>query len=121
VESGTAILDKDVFGKGLPVLRTLQSPTSAEFGIDVPAAGRYDLRVRCASEETRPVTVLLNGRNLTDGFCALATVGYMPTAQQWQSAGVYEFPKGKVRLRLESSAPFPHISTIALVPWERTK
>lgn len=58
---------------------------------------------------------------MTDGFCLLATGGYMPTYQQWQGAGVYEFPKGKVRLRLESSAPFPPISTIALVPWERKK
>jgi hypothetical protein len=58
---------------------------------------------------------------LTDGFCALATGGYMPASQQWQTAGVHEFPKGNIRLRLESGGPFPHISTIALVPRERKR
>ena len=94
MRSGTAMVDKDVYGKGLPVLRTSQLPTWAEFGIDVPAAGQYDLRVRCASEIARPVTVSLNGRMLTDGFCALATGGYMPASQRWQTAGYTDSPRG---------------------------
>ena len=60
-------------------------------------------------------------RKLTGGFCALATGGYMPASQQRQTAGIHEFPMGNVRLRLESVGPFPHISTIALVPWERKR
>jgi hypothetical protein len=121
VRAGNAILDKDAYGIGLPVVRSKQLPTWAEFEIDVPSAGQYDLRVRCASEAPRPVTAYLNGLKITEGFCGLTTGGYTPVSQKWQTAGVHEFPKGKVRLRLESPNPFPHISTIALVPWERKK
>jgi hypothetical protein len=121
LRDGTVILDKDVFGVGLPVIRSSKLPSWAEFDVEIPVAQRYDLRVRCASEAARPVSVLLNEIKLTDTFCALPTGGYMASSQQWQTSGPYEFPKGRVRLRLESPLPFPCISSIAFVPDEHGK
>lgn len=94
MHAGTAIIDRTEFGIGLPVVRTLTVPTAAEYSIQLPAAGRYELRGRCASEAVRPVTVSANGRKLTESFCALSTGGYYPQNQEWQSSGIYEFPKG---------------------------
>jgi hypothetical protein len=119
MHSGTAMVDTINFGTiGLPVIRTrtLAVPTTAEYWIPLPAAGRYELRGRCASETSRPVSVSVNGRKLTEMFCGLPTGGYGPSNQQWQSSGVYEFPKGSVSLILNSAMPFPHISEIAIIP-----
>jgi hypothetical protein len=113
---GTAALDQTMFGAGLPILRTSTFPTWAEFGINVPNTGRYEVRARCASEGPRPVILKMDRRLLADDFCGLPTGGYYPKDQRWQTSGTYEFPKGSAMLRLESTQPFPHISAIALVP-----
>jgi hypothetical protein len=54
-------------------------------------------------------------------FCGNPTGGYYPAAQRWFPGGVFNIPKGKLVLRLESNGPFPHLDKIALVPMRSPK
>ena len=99
----------------MPVLYTLGSPPFlAGYSLKVPADGDYDLAIRYASPEPRPVLLNLNGKDV--GYvCAIATGGAQGHFQRWVAGGRHRLPRGDVRLRLSANQAFPHLTMLRLV------
>jgi hypothetical protein len=99
----------------IPALYTLGSPPFlAGYSLKVPADGDYDLAIRYASPEPRPVLLNINGKDV--GYvCAIATGGAGGNFQRWVAGGRHRLPRGDVRLRLSANQVFPHITMLRLV------
>jgi hypothetical protein len=85
----------------------------ADYAVALPSAGRYEIDVRCASGEPRPLQLLLNGR-VAAVVCGLATGGFMQQQQRWFAGGIFALPAGLNQLSLASEGPFPAVSMIRL-------
>jgi hypothetical protein len=114
--AGNVVRDSTDFGVGLGVIRSSIMPSFAEYEIPIPSAGPYEVAIRYATEELRPVTIRLNGEMSGTSVCTDTTSGYNPANQLWQSAGDFSFKTGANVLRIESAGPFPHISKLAIIP-----
>jgi hypothetical protein len=116
LRAGNAVVDRTTFAHSIAVLTTPQPPGWAEFEVTLPAGGVYEVRARYATEQGRPVKLLVNGKEVVRDLGRLPTGGYGQEQQKWTSWGEHELPGGKVTVRLESDGPFPHIHQIAFVP-----
>jgi hypothetical protein len=116
LRAGNAVVDRTTFAHSIAVLTTPQPPGWAEFEVTLPAGGVYEVRARYATEQGRPVKLLVNGKEVVRDLGRLPTGGYGQEQQKWTSWGEHELPGGKVTVRLESDRPFPHIHQIAFVP-----
>jgi hypothetical protein len=96
-----------------PVMGSRAVPARAEYVVVVPTGARYEIAVRCASGEPRPLQLLLNGQ-LAAVVCGQPTGGWMQQHQLWVTGGVFPLPKGWNRLALASDGPFPAVSMIRL-------
>ncbi len=112
--SGNVVVDTTYYGLGIGVVTSPTYPAFAEYAIRVPSAGRYDVLIRYASGEPRPVRLLLNGNAVSADACSDETGGFDPLHQLWQKAGSFEFSAGANLLRFETSGPFPHIDKFAI-------
>lgn len=119
LSSGNVVVDDSNYGIGIGVIVSPIYPAHVEYQIPLQEAGRYQLRIRCASLDSRPVTVLINGSLATRTGCPEPTGGFDPAHQQWQVAGAYDFNGGVNTIRMESSGPFPAINRLGLVPLAR--
>jgi hypothetical protein len=97
-----------------PVIGSRAVPARAEYVVIVPTGAPYEIAVRCASGESRPLQLLLNGQ-LAAVVCGQATGGYLQEHQLWFTAGVFPLLKGWNRLALVSDGPFPAVSMIRLI------
>ncbi|HEY2839788.1 MAG TPA: DUF1553 domain-containing protein [Pirellulales bacterium] len=99
------------------ILNRGELPNFVEYELQIPRAGPYQLELRYAAAEARPVQILLNGK-LRKSSAAVATTGsWFADSQRWSPEGVFQLPVGKVVLRLQrAGGPFPHFDRIALVP-----
>jgi hypothetical protein len=114
--SGNVVVDNSTFGAGIGAIVSPVYPAHVEYDVPLRNAGRYELRIRCASLDPRPVTVLINGALAARNGCPEPTGGYDPTHQQWQVVGAYGFNAQINTIRLESNGPFPVVNKLALVP-----
>jgi hypothetical protein len=114
---GTAVADYASFGHGIGVVVTASVvPAFVEYDLKVPSEGHYDMYIRYAAAEPRPMTVAVNGREITESACSEVTGGWDPSRQRWQKAGSFYLAAGSNRLRLSRSGVFPAIDKIALRP-----
>jgi cytochrome c553 len=114
---GNAVRDTTNYGKGLGVIITDKAPVSAEWDVDLPTEGRYQVEIRYAAEEARPVRLLVNGKAVKTDAAGGATGSWMPDGQRWEAQGVYKFLAGANRIKIErKDGPLPHISRLLIVP-----
>ena len=85
-----------------------QAQNEAEYAVDLPSAGTYQMAVLYASGEPRPVHFFVNGQDVKE-VCQLATGGWGPSDRSWSSAGVFQLSGGANRIGLASQGPFPPI------------
>jgi hypothetical protein len=115
---GNVLKDGAFFGKGIGVLVNAgQYPNFTEYEVTVPSAGPYQLDLRYAAGDTRPVQVLLNGTLLASNAAGRVTGGFFPEQQQWHAEGVFRLQAGKNVVRLERSSFFPHVDKLLLTPF----
>ena len=105
--SANVTVDTTFYGVGIGVITTPRSPAYAEYQVRLPAAGPYEIRLRCASAESRPLSLGIDGRTVSRAACGEPTGGYDPAHQSWQIAGRYELGQGLHKVRLERSGAFP--------------
>jgi hypothetical protein len=95
-------------------------PNFAEFDVDLATAGDYQLDVRYAAAEARPIKILINGVVRRSDAAGRVTGTWYPDSQTWFAEGIYRFHAGANTIRLERSEPFPHIDKFAIRPAPRT-
>ena len=70
--------------------------------------------MRCASVDSRPLQLLLNGHTAAV-VCGLPTGGFMQPQQRWFSGGAFPLPAGLNQIVLASDTPFPAVSMLRLI------
>jgi hypothetical protein len=117
LDYGNVQLDRSSLAEApyVPVLYSLGSPPfMAAYSINVPEEGAYDLAIRYASPDPRPVLLNIDGKDV--GYvCTIATGGAQGGFQRWVTGGRHRLQRGDVRLRLLAQQAFPHITMLRLV------
>lgn len=115
--SGNVIRDKTGFGKGIGVLVNRgEFPNRTEYDVDVPTAGSYQLDLRYASGEARPIRVYANGLIVASNAAGQVTGGFYPQHQKWFAEAVIPLRAGVNHLKFERESYFPHIDKFLLLP-----
>jgi hypothetical protein len=98
-----------------PVLHSVGPPPyRVRYEFEVPLEGEYELTIRYASAEPRPVLLSIDGRPV--GYaCTVATGGSSAVFQHWRFGGRYPLGRGPHTLELASQSPFPAIHALRLV------
>jgi cytochrome c553 len=117
-DRGNANKDFVVYGKGIGIIHTTALPTTAEWDVTVPKAGFYQIDLRYASGEKRPVHLMLNGKVVKADAAGQVTGSFQPEGQKWEAQGLYLFNAGKNTVRIECDNSIPHFDKllIASVP-----
>ncbi|MBX3112700.1 MAG: DUF1549 domain-containing protein [Fimbriimonadaceae bacterium] len=109
--------DTTGYGKGVGVVYNVGTfPNQAEYSVTVPTAGPYQLDVRYASGDPRPVRVLVNGGLALSSAAGQVTGGFYPAQQRWSAEGVVVLRAGSNTVQFERDSYFPHIDKFLLVP-----
>jgi hypothetical protein len=96
------------------VLRAADAPPySVTYVMDAPADGAYELSIRYASAQPRPLLLTINGVNAAMA-CGAPTGGDTEEAQQWLSAGKLRLHTGPVSIGLSSDRAFPSVTFLRL-------
>jgi len=101
---------------GIFILNGNFTPNYAEYDIEVAQAGAYQLELKYAAGDSRPVKLYLNGRLLTEEAAAGVTGGFGNGDAKWMVEGVVALNEGKNVLRLERPGGTPHFDKVGLVP-----
>jgi len=88
-------------------------PYAATYQLNVPDDGVYQLAIRYASAQPRPVAVTVNGQAIGMA-CATPTGGNAPNFQRWGVAGRLHLARGPVSIGVSSNQPFPVLSFLRL-------
>lgn len=114
---GNVLKLTDGYGAGIGVIINAgPTPNFAEYSIDIATAGTYQLAVRYAALESRPLQILLNGQPIAKKACAQTTGSWNPDGQRWHAESTCQLSPGKATLRFERDGPIPHLDRFALIP-----
>ena len=114
---GTADKTDLGYGDGIGIILSFAATnTRAEYTINVPKAGEYDLEFRYAALESRPVKVSVDGRVVLPKAAGDTTGGWNPEHQAWRPVGKVSLAEGKTVLAVEAVGLLPHIDKIAVLP-----
>ena len=104
----------DRWGDGVGVLHSVrqEQPQYAEYEVQAREGGPWSIRVRYASQEGRPLTVLADDTEVATGACGEATGGFSIEDLRWETIEV-DLPKGTSRIRFERNGSFPHLEKIS--------
>jgi hypothetical protein len=89
-------------------------PYSATYQMNVPDEGAYELAIRYAAAQPRPVIVSVNGQPVGRA-CERPTGGDSALYQRWGLAGRLRLSRGPLQIALSSDQPFPVLSFLRLV------
>ena len=109
---GNLQVDTTNWGKDCGVL--LQSGF-AEYDIELPVDGQYQIELRYAAKEARPVKLSLDGQLLRADAARATTGGWFVANQRWHVEGLYDAKAGKHVLRIERDGAVPHIDKVLIV------
>jgi hypothetical protein len=90
-------------------------PGGAEYRIDIPRDGIYQVAVLYASGEPRPLRVFLDGQEVAHAACAEPTGGWTSANQKWGLVGSFRLQPGSRDLALVSDGAFPVVRMIRVV------
>ncbi len=112
---GNVIQDFTVYGSPIGVIYNRgELPNVAEYDVAVPEEGKYQLDLRYAAAELRPVLVFVNGLLVSASAAGRVTGSWTPEGQSWEVVEVASFGAGRNTIRLERAGPFPHFDKLAL-------
>jgi len=118
-KSGTADKVDTGYGEGIGVILSYDpTHTRAEYSITVPRAGDYDLELRYAALESRPVRIAVDGKPILPQAAKETTGGWNPEHQAWKPEGRVRLVEGKNTLAIEAHGLLPHIDKLAILPTE---
>jgi hypothetical protein len=114
---GNAQKLKDGYGAGIGVIiNGGKLPNVAEYDIDVPSDGTYQIALRYAAQASRPTVLSVGGKVVRADAAGEATGSWNPDGQKWFAEVLVPLTQGKTTIRLECAGPFPHFDKLALLP-----
>jgi Protein of unknown function (DUF1553)/Protein of unknown function (DUF1549)/Planctomycete cytochrome C len=118
-KKGTADKAFTGYGEGIGIILSYKPEnTRAEYMITVPKAGDYELELRYAAMESRPVRVSVEGKVVLPQAAKGTTGGWNPEHQAWKPEGRLTLAEGKNTLAIEAIGLLPHIDKLAILPIE---
>ena len=84
----------------------------AEYDIELPAAGRYQLRLKYAAMASRPAILKINGEPVKKDAMKNITGGWDLGSQQWHREGTFDFRSGTNVIRIERDGTVSHLSLL---------
>ena len=109
-------VDFDRWGSGVGVVHTIRPDELqfAEYHYEVLVPGRHEIRVRYASDEERPLRVLVDGELIDNEFCGDETGSFTPERMQWDMID-FELDRGMHVIRLEREDSYPHLDRLFFI------
>lgn len=105
------------YGEGIGVLVNAgPTPNFAEYDIACNDSGVFQLEIRHAAAESRPVRILVDGVIVFPDALTGVTGSWFPDTQSWTIAGYVELSGSEHTLRIERDGPFSHIDKLLLTP-----
>jgi cytochrome c553 len=116
-DRGNVNRDFVTYGQGIGVIHSPGTPPDfAEWDVNLPQTGVFQIELRYAAAESRPVRMLLNSRLIRDNTAGQVTGSWQPEGQRWEAQGRFRLQAGKNTLRIERASYIPHFDKILLVP-----
>jgi len=114
---GNVLINTTGYGAGIGViLNRGELPNVVEYKLAVAADDYYQLELRFAAAESRPVRIFVDGQ-LVNALAAVGVTGsWNPDTQRWSVGCVLPLGVGQHTIRLTRDGPFPHFDKLALVP-----
>ena len=113
-DRGTARPD-ELYGKGIGIISDKGAAlTWAEYDIDLPAEGTYQVEFRYAAKASRPGKLAINGKVVNEKSMAQVTGTWFPDSQRWFVEGRYKFNAGRNTLRFEATSLMSHLDKIVV-------
>jgi cytochrome c553 len=114
--AGNVLKDRDNYGAGIGVVLNQGTlPNLAEYQIEVPTGGVYQIEARYAALESRPIELWIDEFLLRSDGLAPTTGSWYPEGQTWHAESLCYLSAGPHRIRIQRAGPFPHIDRLALV------
>ena len=88
----------------------------AEWDVEIPADGNYQLDLLYTSAGGRHVRLFVNGQFVKAEAANQATGGFQDDQVQWFAEGIFNLKKGRTTFRAEQTGPTPHLDKLALTP-----
>ncbi|MER8492526.1 DUF4157 domain-containing protein [Mesorhizobium australicum] len=104
----------DVLHNGPPY--TNDRVNAVSFNFNAPASGKYELNIEYAAAQSRPVSIILNGKTVAGIALSEPTGGWAFDFQVWHDLFAVNLDEGLNTIRLERPHVFPHIHSIAFQP-----
>ena len=111
-DAGLVGLALGLWGNG--IANRAEGPTGLVTWHMAPPPGRYEVWVRYAAAEERPVKLLLDGDPIAENALIETTGGWGPGHQRWRFQVCVELERKSHTLEL-AGGQFPHVSALALV------
>ena len=108
------MVETETYGRGIGVIINNAVRDEIEWDVSVPTAGPFQVEIRYAAAESRPVRLLLNGKTLREKTARQVTGSWNPDGQRWEPQGVFLFQTGKNTLRIERDGPIPHFDKLLI-------
>ena len=117
LDRGNIVVDQEQYGAGIGIISDPGAQRNyAEYDVEIPQPGAYQLALRYAAASSRPGRVLIDGTVEIHDAISRVTGGWMPSDQRWHLEGMLHLQKGKRVLRLESEPMMSHLDKIRLTP-----
>jgi len=115
-DRGNVSVDRDSYGKEIGIISDPGGQKNfAEYDIELPAAGEYQIELRYAALRARPGQLLIDGQVVQPEAVSKTTGGWMPEHQKWIVEGVYRLKAGKHVLRIQSEPLMSHIDKVLII------
>ena len=99
----------------LVIRRDGPPPGVAEYRVQIPSDGVYQISFLYASAEPASLSVYLDGREVAHSVCAEPTGGWLDANQKWAVIGPFRLKEGNRDLALVSDGKFPVMRMIRVV------
>lgn len=116
-DRGNVVKDFTAYGEKIGVIYNAGTlPNVAEYDVMIADANGYQIELRFAAAESRPVELSLDGKLLKANAAGKATGSWQPDTQRWVAECLVKLEPGKHTIGLKCAGPFPHFDKLALVP-----
>lgn len=114
-DRGNLQIDTMNFGDGIGVVHSGDQPVGfVEYDLEIPRDGLYQVEMRYASEEARPLMLNIGGIDIRNDAARNVTGDPWPEGQKaWTEARI-PLKAGRTTIRLSTDGYFPHLDKLAL-------